>query len=177
MVRRETVEVVVEDATIAAGDPAAIIHPVWWIATIYDGPVAYEKSLEAFSRPQRLVFAVRWYLKEVSNGGHWQFYSNSAGIVWSDALEGFAEFGVSRAADILRISAERMGGSPSFDRLERNEQLDRFQPSFDDVDEAFGELQEKVDIDECVIQYIRKQPAAFYFSGKITRVVLPGRGQ
>jgi hypothetical protein len=175
MVRRETVHLNIDDATIAAGDPVAVIHPIWWLVNIYDGPVAYEKSLEPFTRPQRLVLAVRRYVREVDNGGHRQFYSNSTGIVWSDALDGLDELGIPRGANILRISAERLGGSPSLDRAERNEQLDLHQPDFEDLDEAFWDLHEKVDFDERMMSYIRERPAAFYFSGKITRIVLPGQ--
>jgi len=175
MVRRETDYVEVNDAVIAAGDPKAVIHPVWWLATIYDGPIAYEKSLEPFSRPQRLLFGVRWYLKEVENGGHRQFFSNSTGIVWSDALSGLNELGIPRGANILRIAADRLGGSPSLDRAERNEQLESHQADFDDLDEAFWELQKKVNFDERMMTYIRAQPTEFYFSGTITRVVLPGQ--
>jgi Domain of unknown function (DUF4375) len=175
MARRETVHVQVDDSTIAAGDPGAVMHPVWWSANIYDGPVAYEKSLEQFSRSQRLVFAVLWYIREVNNGGHRQFYSNSTGIVWKDALEGFEALGIPRAANILRISAERMGGSPSLDRGERNEQLMSHEPDFKDLDEAFWDLQEKANLDDVIMRFIRAQPADFYFSGTIERVVLPGR--
>ncbi len=175
MARRETVHVQVDDDTIAAGDPSVVMHPVWWRANIYDGPVAYELSLEQFSRAQRLVFAVLWYTREVNNGGHRQFYSNSTGIVWKDALEGFEELGVSHAANILRISAERMGGSPSLDRQERQEKMESQEPEFQDLDEAFWDLQKTVNLDEVVIKYIRTRPADFYFSGTIERIVLPGR--
>src|SRR5262245_27409852 len=101
MARRETVHVQVDDTTIAKGNSQTVIHPVWWRANIYDGPVAYERSLEQFSRGQRHVFAIIWYLNEVNNGGHLQFYSNSTGIVWKDTLAGFEALGVLRAANIL----------------------------------------------------------------------------
>lgn len=175
MARRETVHVQVDDGTIAAGDPSAVMHPVWWRANIYDGPVAYERSLEQFSRAQRLVFAVLWYRSEVNNGGHQQFYSNSTGIVWRDSLEGFQELGVSRAANIVRISAERMGGSPSLDRQERNEQLNSHEPEFNDLDGAFYDLQENTNLDDVIMRFIRSRPGDFYFSGTIERVVLPER--
>jgi hypothetical protein len=175
MARRETVHMQVDDGTIAAGDPNSVMQPVWWRANIYDGPVAYERSLEQFSRAQRWIFAVLWYAQEVINGGHRQFYSNSTGIVWKDALEGFQALGVSRAANIVKISAERMGGLPSLDRQERNEQLTSQQPEFTDLDEAFWELEEKAKLDDVIMRFIRAHPADFYFSGTIERVVLPGR--
>ncbi len=174
MIRREKVHVQVNDNTIAAGDPAVIISPVWWLATIYDGPVASEHRLQQFSHAQRLVWAVLWYLKETNNGGHRQFYSNSTGIVWRDAIEGFEAIGISRAASILRISAQRLGGSPALDREERNEQLIAVQPEFADLDEAFWAMQEKCYFTQVIMKFIRANPSDFYFSGIIERVVLPG---
>jgi hypothetical protein len=173
MIRREKVHVVVDDSVIARGNPGDVIHPVWWLSTIYDGPGMYEQTLRQFSRPQRLVRALLIYFYEVDNGGHEQFYSNSAGIVWPDAMEGFNAIGVPRGAQILTIAAERLGGSPSLDRGERQEQLERYRPEFDDLDEAFAELQRKTDLNEKIMEYIRSRPSDFYFSGTVERVVLP----
>jgi hypothetical protein len=173
MIRRERVHVVVDDATISAGNPSEVIHPVRWVSTIYDGPCMYEQSLRPFTRPQRLVRAMLLYVYEVNNGGHEQFFSNSSGIVWRDALEGFEAIGLSRGAEILRVAAERLGGSPSLDRSERQEQIERFQPEFEDLDEAFGALAAKNDINEQIMKYVRSRPADFYFSGMVERVVLP----
>jgi hypothetical protein len=173
MIRREKVHIEIDDGTIATGDPWAVIQPVWWLATIYHGPAAYEHSLQQFSGSQRLVWAVLWYRQEVNNGGHRQFYSNSTGIVWRDALEGFEALGITRGAKILRISAERLGGSPALDREERNEQLISQDPDFHDLDEAFGDLQKRVDINESIMKFIRDRSSDFYFSGTIERTVLP----
>src|SRR5262245_7114355 len=85
----EHAEVCIDDSTTARGDPMEVIDPVWWTANIYDSPDAYDVSLQQFSKAQRLVFAMLWYQAEVNNGGHHQFYFNSTGIVWRDALEGF----------------------------------------------------------------------------------------
>jgi hypothetical protein len=175
MAPRERVYVVVDNATIARGNTGEIIAPIWWSANIYDGPGMYELSLRHFSKAQRLVFAVLWYIAEVNNGGHHQFYSNSTGIVWRDAIAGFDGIGIPEASRILTVSAERLGGSPSLERDERNEQLDSLNPDFDDLDEAFYDIEKKVDIDEHVTNFIRSRPSDFYFSGEIERVVLPGR--
>ena len=87
MIRRERVHIVVDDAAIAKGDPGEVIQPVWWLSTIYDGPGMYEETLRQFSRSQRLVRALLIYRYEVNNGGHRQFYSNSAGLVWRDVKQ------------------------------------------------------------------------------------------
>jgi len=176
MARREKVHVEVDDATIAGDDPHAVIHPVWWRADIYDGPGMYDHSLREFSRPQRHVFAVLWYIAEVNNGGHHQVYSNSTGIVWRDAMEGFEAIGVPRAAKIVAVSADRLGGSPSQDREERYDQMEAFEPDFEDLDDAFYQLQKKVNLDEQMMSFIRSRPESFYFSGTIETVALPRRG-
>jgi hypothetical protein len=173
--RCETVHVCVDDGTIAAGDSWAVIEPVWWSANIYDGPEEYEISLLQFSRSQRLVFALNWYCSEVNNGGHHQFYSNSTGIVWHDALEAFRSLDAPEFANILAESAERLGGSPALDCQDRSEQMETFAPDFSDLDDRFYAAAKKVDLDERIISFIRARPADFYFEGKIRRVVLPGR--
>lgn len=171
--RREKIHIDVDDATIAGGDLGAIIEPVWWLSTVYDGPVAYELSLERFSQSQRIVRAVLLYISEVNNGGHRQFYANSSGIVWRDALAGFEAIGELTASRIITLSAERMGCDPSLDRQERNEQLATLAPDFRDLDEAFYELQQRVNFNQMTMNFVRTRPSDFYFSGTIERVVLP----
>jgi hypothetical protein len=173
MLQREKVNVVVDDRTIAAGDLSAILDPIWWSGAIYQGPVVYEQRLRAFSQSLRYVYAVQWYLSEVCNGGHRQFYSNPTGVVWRDALAGLEALGIPEAANILRLSADRMGGSPSLDRAERHDQLKERQTSFEDCDEALYGLKKRIDFGQKMIDFIRQHPSDFYFSGTIERPVLP----
>jgi len=159
----EKTHVRIDDATIAAGDPWAVIQPVRYIANIYDGPAEYEQSLRRFSPAQRQFFALNWYIAEVNNGGHDQFYWNSTGIVWRDALEACKAIGALGLADILEQSAERLGGSPSPDRGERQQQLSELAPKFNDLDDRFYAIEESEDVDRRVMDFIRARPADFYF--------------
>jgi hypothetical protein len=68
-----------------------------------------------------------------------------------------------------------MGGSPSFEREDRQEQLAELQPDFADCDDAFYKLQEQMDIGARIMDFIRAHPQDFYFSGTIEKSVLPGR--
>jgi len=136
-----TEQVKIDDDLIDKGDPYAIIDPVWWIVSIYDGEQRYNDDLKSFSQAQRYLFAVIWYMAEVNNGGHDQFYFNSTGIVWKDALAGFKVLGIYAAAEIVQESAVRMGGNPSLDRYTRQGQLDAYEPDFDDLDTRFYELE------------------------------------
>lgn len=163
------VQVVVDDSVIAAGDPYAVIDPVWWTADIYGSADEYQASLRSFSRSQRLVHALCWNIAEVNNGGHDQFYFNSTGIVWPDAIAAFDAIGLSDGADIVRQSAQRLGGAPARDRSERQNQLEQKQPRFDDLDDQFYELQKRVDLDTQMMEFIRGRPSDFYFEGVVEK--------
>jgi hypothetical protein len=154
-----------EEFIIKNDDPMAIIAPVWWTATIYDGEEKYNESLAPFSKEQRNVYALLWYLAEVENGGHDQFYFNSTGIVWKDALLGSKALGLDEVAEIIAGSASKMGGEPNLDRVTRQEQLEKYQPDFTELDSRLYELDNQTY--ERIYQYILENRTAFYFDGKI----------
>lgn len=169
--KRENVRVVIDDSVIDGGDSYAVIDPVWWAANIYDGSEAYEQSLKPFSLPQRYVFAIHWYWAEVCNGGHYQFYFNSTGIVWEDALKGFEAVGLNDFSEILRKSADLLGGSVSKDRSVRQKQLGRLEPDFSGLDEKFFDMDDT--LDAVLIDYIKKNRKDFYFDGMVCKPELP----
>jgi hypothetical protein len=140
---------------------------------IYHGPDEYERTLSQFSRPQRLMFALFWYRSELDNGGHRQFYSNSTGIVWKDALEGFQELHLPEFAEILEESAKRVGDSLSLDRRVRREQLAILAPDFADLDHRFYRADSAADLDATIVRFMREHSSAFHFAGNIRRPVLP----
>ena len=150
-------------------DYFVIIEPVFWAVSIYDGPVRYEDDLAPFSKEQRFVLAIHWYLSEVNNGGHDQFYYNSTGIVWKDALQAFVAIGAVDVAAIVEESARRLGGEPSLDTEERQEQMDSTNAEFDDLDDKLFQLQEKVDFDKKVLEFIRANRQHFFFSGVVKK--------
>lgn len=167
-VTSESKYVVVDDVVIDKGDVYEVIDPVWWTANIYDGMDDYESSLSSFSKPQRLVLAVIWYRSEVNNGGHDQFFYNSTGIVWRDALEAFQTIGLDQFARVLSASADRFSRPPSLDREERNEQMEADEPEFDDLDSRFYALEESVNMDAKLMKFINKHRSEFYFDGSVS---------
>lgn len=168
--REIEVYIEVNDRTIANGNLFELIEPVWDRVSIYHGVAEYEAALSGFSIPQRLLFAIRWYRAEVNNGGHDQFFFNSTGIVWPDALDGFEAIGLPRAAAILREAASRLG-TESRSRAARQSALDMHQPYFEDLDDAFFKLDRTGMIEEHAIAYAWKHASAFYFRGTVTRTV------
>ena len=146
-------------------DLMAIITPVWVTATIYGGEEKYNESLTPFSQEQRNVYALLWYVVEVENGGHYQFYFNSTGVVWKDALLGSKALEFDEATQIIEESAAQMGGEPSLDRSTRQEQLDKYKPDFKKLDSRFIKIDNQ--FRGRIYQYIIKNKSAFYFDGKI----------
>lgn len=157
--------VVIGKAEIESLDSFQIIDPLWWAVSIYDGPEVYERDLARFSEPQRFVHAIHWYEAEVCNGGHDQFYSNSTGIVWRNALAGCEAAGIVEVAAIIEESAARLGRPPPLDRDERNALLDKIEPDFDDLDKAFY----KLDLGDRLLRYIRANAEQFYFQGVVRK--------
>jgi len=168
------VQVEVNAAVIAGDDPYEVVDPVWWNANFYDDLARYEDSLKPFSKPQRLVWAVLWYASEVHNGGHDQFFSNSTGMVWPDALEGLAAIGRADLEKILRAAVERFPELPSRDRDEREDQIAAGDIRFDGLDEELWGICRAHSLSDSLMAYIRAQPEAFYFSGVVHRP--PPRG-
>ena len=164
---RVLVHVRIDEDFIASHDAFEILDPVWWRGNIYGTHAEYEESLADFSRPQRLFLAMEWYRAEVGNGGHHQFYSNSTGIVWRDALEGFELLALGELAAVLSESAERMR-VPSFDRDARQDFLDSEEPDFDDLDTRLYDLDDGR-LDEAMLRYARAHPTEFVFEGVVEK--------
>ena len=157
----------IDDKVIETRDPSAVIDPLWWSVSIYDTKEKYEKDLVPFSVQQRAVFALMWYIAEVDNGGHSQFYSNSTGIVWADAMRGFEMLGIPEAKNIIEESASLFRPKPSFDREERNKSMELLDPDFEDLDSRFYKLDSTINITGRIADYILRNKKAFYFEGDV----------
>ena len=158
----------VDDETIADGDIMNIVAPLWYGVNIYGDLQDYENDLNRFTEPQKYLHAMVWYKAEIDNGGHDQFFFNSTGIVWKNALDGFRKIGFDSAAEILQEAVSLLGGSPAYDRKERQEQLDSLS---DDECELLGDLDDRFydisDFDDVILRFITENKEDFYFDGDI----------
>jgi hypothetical protein len=103
----------------------------------------------------------------VFNGGFYQFYTNSTGIVWEDAMNGFELIGISEAQKIIKESSERFNPKPSFDREKRENYLDITDIEFEDLDDRIYSLDEKINLIEKIADYINTDRMPFYFEGEV----------
>ena len=158
---RKRIHIEVKD--VLAG--ADVLAPMFNVST--SSRNKYEKSLEHFTTEQRYYHAMCMFFSEVCDGGIHQFFFNSAGCVWEDAVKGFEAANIPRVASILKRAGQRLGGKPAFDRRERWKQLDENEPDFDDLDTEFFSLDE-----ECSKQmddYVKNNAEKFCFDGHIRR--------
>ena len=160
----ETKWYVINDAVIKSSDDFRIIEPVWFSVSIEDEG-QYNDDLSKFSIPQRYAFAIEWYITEVNNGGHTQFYDNSTGLVWEDAMKGFQAIGAQKNHEIIKESADRLGGNPSKNREKRYDQMNEYNPEFDDLDQKYYESEAAML--SKLQQYMRDNAADFYFAGEV----------
>ena len=151
---------------VSSENPHLVIEPLFNV-NIYDGEEHYEKDLAPFTMSQRYIYAINWYDAEVNNGGHYQFFNNSTGIVWEDALKGFEAIGATKNYIILKEAIDRMGGRPSKDRIERQAQLNQFgygYDDFDDLDDAYYEI--SLNLNKLLCVYIEENAKDFHFLGE-----------
>lgn len=146
-----------------------VCKPMFELINIYDGYEQYLKSAEGFTLEQRYLSAIHWYWGEVINGGHHQFFYNSTGIVWQDALNGFKHFGMPEFADNFQKVVDYCGGTISFDRQERWNMLEELEEK--NGEELWAVLGKADDFvykhqrEEGEWDYIKAHPEQFVFDG------------
>ena len=159
--RQRTITV---EEILATDDMWTINEPAYWTINIYGSYDDYLESAKGFTVEQRYLNAICWYFAEVNNGGHHQFFYNSTGIVWEDALAGLRLFKMDILADNLQSVIDYFGGSVPFDREERWTILKEWD------DEVFDFLDKK---DDVVYEYdgiyedtfVHEHPELFVFDG------------
>ena len=162
--RQRTITV---EEILATDDMWTINEPAYWTINIYGSYDNYLESAKGFTVEQRYLNAICWYFAEVNNGGHHQFFYNSTGIVWEDALAGLRLFKMDILADNLQSVIDYFGGSVPFNREERWTILKEWD------DEVFDFLDGK---DDVVYEYegifedvfVHEHPELFIFDGIYT---------
>ena len=148
----------------ATDDMWTINEPAYWTINIYGSYDNYLESAKGFTVEQRYLNAICWYFAEVNNGGHHQFFYNSTGIVWEDALAGLRLFKMDTLADNLQSVIDYFGGSVPFDREERWAILKDWDDEvFDFLDKKDDVLYEYDGIYEDT--FVHEHPELFVFDG------------
>lgn len=145
-----------------------LIQPLWYTVSIYDSLEVYNQDLSSFTEGQRKIFALSWYNAEVCNGGHDQFFSNSTGIVWKDALEGMNLIGATELFENFQKAIDKFGGVVPFGRQERMQLLDTLweDENFDDISELDNFYYDHNDVlESLMMEYIKNNASEFVVDG------------
>jgi len=92
-----------------------------------------DEGWKQFSTPERLYYAVSILDGEVYNGGMHQFFSNSSGELYGEALAGLNTLGAANSARLLSDAANILFDDiqPAEDRLQRWESMKQYPEHID----------------------------------------------
>lgn len=138
-----------------------IINPVWFSIDTSDYKT-YQEDKARFTKEQIYIVAVQWYDSEVNNGGHYQFFTNSTGIYWKEAIAGLRAIGATALAENLQKACDRFSPHPPFDHQERENAADALNYDFSQEDDIF--YQNAGNLEELEMKYIRANAQAFVIS-------------
>ena len=110
-----------------------------------------KSGIDSLTHQQRHYYAAFIYDAEVRNGGHSQYFVNSSGNHWKDALEGLIAMGAAGRAEILKSASALFGSNgPPTDNDQRHALLARFsakqEKTLDELDTAYYASNESLEI-------------------------------
>jgi hypothetical protein len=109
--------------------------------------LGHDSKFAIMTTPQRYYFAVSEYHYEVCNGGHDQFFGNTAGNLYPTVVEGLWAMGASSKAAILDEALRAFGMRPATDRTKRQAQMERLSGVADTIwrvaDQQYYESEKK----------------------------------
>ena len=111
-----------EDAELAW----AVIEPIWSLPFPKGKRPESSGPWRFVTKGQLFVYAVTWLEREVINGGFAQYFWNSTGSFFQQALDGFEAFGEQPYAELLKKAGSVFpGGIPSPSRTQRMDAIRR----------------------------------------------------
>ena len=115
-----------------------VVGALWNVIDIYEGPGVFRQTYNSVPRESGLIFAAHHCQWEVCSGGFEQFFWNPTGVLAPEAVKGFREIGLLRAAVLVEGAIELLGPPYTRDRGKRKSRLSQLpQGAFDTVDETF----------------------------------------
>lgn len=101
-----------------------VIEPYCEALSIYDGPLVFLDGFERLPEPARHLLAVWWCDAEVCNGGFYQFFTNSTGVLAPEAAEGFRAVGLAECAELVESAIAKFYEPYPRDRAARRAALE-----------------------------------------------------
>lgn len=108
-------------------------------------------GLASLTTPQLHCHALFMYDAEVNNGGHSQYFFNTSGMHWQEALAGLEAIGARERHALLAEALSQFGKEfPAIDRTQRKNQLAKIirrnEDAFDEIDERYFASKERLEV-------------------------------
>lgn len=103
----DRVHLVVNTGNIQNDSWEKIAAPMTWWINIHGDEELYRKVSKDFTREQLISFVAHTYLNDVVKEGHQWFFSNTAGIIRNDVLDGLKAVGLQKHAEIYQQALQK----------------------------------------------------------------------
>ncbi len=146
--------------------PEHVIDPIRPYVNVSGSYEDYLKDMSQFSMEQRHILSINLYISEVYADGHYGFFTDSAGMVYLDAIEGLKAIGAEKYALILEKAVSEFDGinHPLFNLKQRVDIINESGLDFEKADDAIYSLDEYSEIiAEMQMVYIRSHVNSFLF--------------
>ncbi|MCA8919981.1 MAG: DMP19 family protein [Planctomycetes bacterium] len=151
-----------------------VIEVIWEWADFYGEYPPFVEQMDELTTGQRAVYATTWLDREVKNGGFYQFFENSTGMLGPEALAGFRVIGMGESADCVKAAFRYFGMKPyprdTDERTDRLPDYESTEEECDELDDAYyestydktsGEDHDSI-LERMQAAYIRTHPDEFF---------------
>jgi hypothetical protein len=114
-----------------------LVEPIWDEVSIYDGPEAFLEQFSAHGEAASLLLAAHWCQSEVCNGGFFQFFGNSAGVLAPEAVRAFRKLDMPQTAKVVEEAMFLLGADYPRERIQRGLALASIKVSYGAAGEPF----------------------------------------
>jgi hypothetical protein len=122
--------------SLYGGDYGRLVEPVWGKISTSDRPEVFRRQYRQVRPEVGHLFAAHWCQSEVRNGGFYQFFWNSTGVLAPEAVEGFRAIGLPGCAELLAEAMRYFGVPYPRERVARQTRLSELPGECD----SFAEL-------------------------------------
>lgn len=131
-----------QSVQLAAAEALAILAGVGKANTFVFEAVA-RRGFDKLTTPQQHYYAVLMYDTEVNNGGHSQYFVNSSGEHWKEAIAGLKAIGAPSRAAILQEAGALFG--PEGPAVDSNTRLRQLNAMTQQQEESLSALESRYD--------------------------------
>jgi len=120
----------------------SVVEPVWASISIHGGPSRFLREFDAAPVVARTLFAAHWCHSEVCNGGLYQFFNNSTGVLAPEAVRSFHALGMPKLSAVVAQGVSWFGATYPREWSLRRSLLATFggKNTFDEMNKAFFKL-------------------------------------